>query len=175
MDFTTQIARTLNRLKTAGEARFVIGKVLKRINSAYDELDGISESRTGIDTKKIKLLIDAYRVTLEKLYKALPKSDTFVLTSATLKPIKDNVTKVIVEIAGIEGAAGSSANVSLLAELGAGFKSLPADAGKAAGQVVGGAGEIVGKAVGGIFGGLGIWGFLLIAVVGVVLFIRVKA
>lgn len=174
-DTTQELARLLNRVKTARDARWVIGKVLKHISGAYDDLAGISEWKTGLDTKEIKLRLDAIRSTLETQYKALPKTDSFLLTKATLDPIKASVTKALVESAGISGASGKSGDVSLVAELGAGIKSLPADAGKVAGQVVGGAGEIVGKAAGGILGGLGIWGFLLVAVVGLVLFIRVKA
>lgn len=164
------LARTLNRVQTAGSARFVIGRVLKHISYGYEVLDDLQEWQSGVDKRSAKLRLDALRNALEKNYKTYPQADNFILSPRTFDDAKALITKAVVEIAGWEGSSRAQRSVTLLAELGTGVENVGNTIGKATGVI----GEAAGKTVAGLFSGLGVWGFLLLGVVVLVLFIRVR-
>jgi hypothetical protein len=138
------IARGLNGVRTAGQAKIAIGEALSELGRAYRLADG--ENARTLD--RVRLPLEAWILEIALLPDASDYRSAF-------QARRDTITRAYVESLGILGTIQARRSVSFVDELGTGFAALPGQLGQAVGAVAKGAGETAGSLLGGLLSGLG--------------------
>lgn len=164
IDELPAITRTLNRVETAGQARAAIGAALKALSKGYPLADRLSRDLAASARREL----DSARVALEGWYRQIEQTPAAATFTSEWAKKRSLVQTAYVVIAGVEGAAGHTAGVSLAGLLADAIVDVPRVVGSAVGSVgreLGkGVGETAGSLVGGLFGGLGPSGLLVVVI-----------
>lgn len=167
------IATELNRVKSVGQARAAVGGILKVASATYPIVPKIGNAALRDSSRKA---LDTARATVEGWYPKLGTSLTSPVDAGIWASTRKAIERLNVEIAGIEGAASYKPQTSNLTILSDAISEAPGVFAKQAAKVVNiatkAAGDVASGALSGVFGGLGVWGLVLIA--GAALFLALR-
>jgi hypothetical protein len=164
-DLITQVARTLNDVRSVGQARAALRAALRWIEIGIDASAGLSPFAVPTpDQARTNLAILRGAISGE-LGAIQSMDDTGSVDPANWARARRQIERVYAEVYAIEGVLGSLGNVDLWGILGDAIRGAPRIVGTAIGEVADAAGDTAGRLGGGILGGLGVPGLLLLALV----------
>lgn len=167
-----EVARTLNRVKTVGQARAAAGAALTYVGqNTYPALE--RADIPGELERSLRRQLDAARASLESAYKGLPAVSSWTLDGTTWAPARKAIERLYIESAGVEGAAGYKPRTTFAEALAAPLKEVTAAVGKGVAEAANLVGNAAGSAIGGAAGGLGLYGVLVVGAA-LLLFFRAK-
>ena len=167
------VIRELNRVRTNGQARTVVGAALTYLGRTYPVLPKIKSAEYRETSRKE---LDRARAALEAVFPRIPTNGE----SATLDPkiwttAREAINKAYIAAEGVNGAAAHEPQTTLTEILATSIVEAPAVFAKGVGQVAGAVGDTAGSVVGGVFSGLGIvWTVVLLLVAAALVFGRLK-
>jgi hypothetical protein len=164
----TTVARALNGVQSAGQARAALAAAaaeLERGNALVPGLSMWSTPNAGQAYTEIGI-IRAELAGEARAYDS--QSDDSPLDLDTWARSRRAIERTYVEVAGIEGVVGAVAAIDVGQILLDAVAGAPKVFGAAVGEVLGAAGSAAGKAGAGLLGGLGVVGVLVLVVVAVI-------
>jgi len=168
------IARALNNVKSVGESIAALRAADAEITRGYalaDELSRWSSPTPAQARDKLAVYRGAIAAEIRLIS---PMGASSLIPADTWAGARSFIERVYIDVAGIEGAAGVVLAIDVAEILGNAIRNAPKVFGKALGNVAGGVGETVGHVGAGFLGGLGLWGFFLLALVVGVLWLKHK-
>jgi hypothetical protein len=171
-DRMTLVARELNKVASAGQARAAIQAAQGELARGTEEVPNLSAWTVPTPSEaydNLTLLRGALDAELRGFGS---QADDSQVDPQSWERARRQVERSYIEVSGIDGVVGSLDRVDVIAILGDAIADAPRVFGQAAGAVVAGAGQVVGSAGAGILSGLGLVGIL---VVGVVVFLALRS
>lgn len=158
------IARTLDKIRSAGAGRIAAGAGLRALSPAYDQLARISATDRR-NARKNELEIA--RTNLERWMRNLTAHDGADITALWKQTNggRDVVLRAYTAIAGVEGEANYKPQTSNWEILLMSLKEAPAVFGEAVGAIAGATGKAAGDVAGGLLFGLGLGGLIRVGVI----------
>ena len=167
-DRITLVARELNRVKSAGEARAALNAARAEVDRGLALAPRLSRwsSPTPQQAQDTLIMLRGALAAELRLIEAM--AATSGVDAATWARQRRQVERVYVEVAGIEGVLGELDRIDVASILGEAIRGAPKLVGKVLGEVTNEAGKAAGGLGGGILSGIGLAGIVLVAVVLVV-------
>lgn len=163
------VARELNRVHSAGQARAAITAALGELD-AGDRMSWYLNFLTTPDQDEAQQEISFIRGALAAELRTLgPIGDDQPVDGQSWERARRQVERAYVTVSGIEGVVEGArrADAEVIPILGDAIADAPRVVGEAAGEIVTGVGKVAGNLGAGFLGGLGVFGVLVLVVVAV--------
>jgi hypothetical protein len=162
------VARELNRVESAGQARAAIWSALAELDAGDAMAEHLSMF-TSPDPDQAHQEIGILRGGLNgELGVIAPIGDDQHVDAQSWERARRQVERAYVEVSGIEGNFDAGRSVDVVDILSDAIANAPRVFGEGVGTVISGVGQVAGGGLGGLLGGLGVFGVLVLVIVAVV-------